>query len=121
MARHNDFGNIGENKAVEYLQENGYSIVTKNWRVQHLEIDIIAIIDRVLCFVEVKTRSSKRYGEAFKALTITKQKNLLKAADLYIQENNIDLDIRFDLITITKVKEGVELLHFKDVFVPFQF
>ncbi len=121
MALHNELGKKGENFAIEFLKKDGYEIVDVNWRTAHLEIDIIARLDGILCFIEVKSRSSLKYGEPEAALTTQKQKNLLKAANQYIQEFEIDEDIRFDLITFVSKSNKSFLEHYKEVFVPFQF
>lgn len=121
MAIHNEFGENGEKFAIEFLKCRNYTILAVNWRTSHLEIDIVARIDNTICFIEVKSRSSTKYGEPEKALTIKKQKNLLNAANQYIQEFEIDEDIRFDLITIVKNTNNPIINHFEDVFVPFQF
>lgn len=121
MAAHNEFGTIGEQKAILFLKQNGYTIINTNWRSQHLEIDIIAKKDETLCIVEVKSRTSNQFGETHAAFTKQKQINLLKAANDYIEMYKIDLEIRFDLICITKERGQLLIEHFKNVFVPFLF
>lgn len=121
MAQHNDLGKKGEKQAICYLKNQGYTIFDTNWRFQHLELDIIALKENTLCFVEVKTRRNKLYGEPYQALTKIKQKNIICAANQYIQINNIDYDIRFDLITIISSTAEAELIHYKNVFIPFSF
>ncbi|WP_287826853.1 YraN family protein [Bacteroides sp.] len=121
MAKHNDLGKNGENTALSYLQEQGYSIIETNWRYKHLEIDIIAKLKDILCFIEVKTRKNNYFGEPCLALTKAKQKNILNAANQYIQEHNIDNPIRFDLISIIANSKKVEVEHFEDVFTSFLF
>ena len=120
MAKHNIIGKDGEKLALTYLEKENYTIIETNWRYKHLEIDIITIKESVLCFIEVKTRSSSNYGEPYLALTKSKQKNILLAANHYIEKNQIDLEIRFDLITIT-VNKNPPLVHYKSIFEPFQF
>jgi len=62
MAEHNELGKKGEELAVEYLQQNGYKILDRNWTFQKAEIDIIATKENILAIVEVKTRSSLDFG-----------------------------------------------------------
>ena len=62
MAEHNELGKKGEELAVEYLRENGYKILDRNWVFQKAEIDIIAQKDNFLAVIEVKTRSSTDFG-----------------------------------------------------------
>ena len=120
MAKHNELGRKGESEAVLYLRQQGYQILITNWRFKHLEIDIIAMKNSTICFIEVKTRRNNLFAEPQQALTRAKQKNILIAANQYIQENKIDNPIRFDLITIIQQTPPL-LTHYKEVFVPFIF
>lgn len=120
MAKHNILGQKGEEVAKLYLQKHGYLIIETNWTFRHLEIDIIAREADTLCFIEVKTRQNKLYGEPYQAFTLKKQKNILVAASHYIKSRKIDLDIRFDLITIITC-EPTEFIHYQDVLRPFIF
>lgn len=120
MAKHNDFGKKGEETAVEFLKKKNYEILEINWKFKRLEIDIIAKISNTLCFIEVKSRNNK-YGSPEEALNRNKQINLLIAANEYIEANQIDLSIRFDLIAITKEASQLQIDHYPEVFVPFQF
>ncbi len=96
------FGEKGENIALEYLDKNGYRIITRNYRVGRVgEIDIIAREKQYVCFIEVKTRSSLRYGSPAESVTASKQRNIRKLAQFYIHKNNLyDQDIRFDVVEI---------------------
>ncbi|PID87719.1 MAG: YraN family protein [Bacteroidia bacterium] len=118
MATHNDLGNKGEAKAAEFLQSNGYTIHEKNYRTGHWEIDIIAEKDNCIVFVEVKTRTINFIENPFQAVTKKKQRFLIKAANIYIEKNEIDLEARFDIITV--IEKGTEILidHFEDAFYP---
>lgn len=123
MALHNVLGQKGEQKALNLLIRKGYTICHTNWRIGHLELDIIARKKDVLCFIEVKSRKNLRYGEPYIALTRKKQQNILLAAQAYIDKYNIDYAIRFDLISIVAHDNTghCKIDHFKDVFTPFQF
>ena len=121
MAKHNILGQKGEDLAKSYLILHGYKILAENWRYKHLEIDLIASIDNELCFVEVKTRKNRFFGEPEKALTIQKQKNILIAAQEYIDVYQIDAEIRFDLITVVSDLPEAEIIHYPAVFQPFLF
>ena len=72
MALHNELGKLGETLAANFLQANGYTIVERNWRVNRIEIDLIARLDDTLIFVEVKTRSSDYFGSP--EVFVTKRK-----------------------------------------------
>jgi len=73
-----DKGNNGENVAASYLLQNGYGILERNWRFKHWEIDIIAFRDNKLHFIEVKTRTSKKFGNPEQSVTEKKMNSLKK-------------------------------------------
>lgn len=118
MAEHNEIGEAGEAIAKAHLQELGYEILDQNWRYQKAEIDIIAQLNEMLVIVEVKTRTSKDFERPQDAVTISKQKHLIRAADAYIQEREIDLECRFDVISVLIQGEKTELEHIEEAFVP---
>lgn len=102
-----DLGSSGEKKAAEYLKNNGYNIITTNYRYGRLgEIDIIAYDGDYLCFVEVKTRSSLSYGTPAEAVTRAKQNRIKKLAQIYISQNSLfEANIRFDIMEIFIAKD----------------
>lgn len=118
MARHNDLGKIGEDKAVELLMSKGYFIRERNWTVGKLEIDIVAVHNGYIVFVEVKTRRDNVFAEPKDAVNLRKIKNIVRAADAYIKINNIDLEPRFDIIDIVGQEENMRVEHIEDAFVP---
>ena len=77
MAKHTDTGKVGEELAVNYFSQNGYVILHKNWRHSHWEVDIIATKDNLLHFIEVKTRTTKKFGLPEESVTKKKIQNLL--------------------------------------------
>jgi len=94
-------GATGETLAVNYLKRLGYKIIEQNFRVRYGEIDIIAEQDGTLVFIEVKTRTGKRYGVPFESITADKQSHLSKAALEYMSRNNChDRLARFDVIGV---------------------
>jgi len=118
MAENIDFGNLGEELAVNYLVGKGYEILERNWRNIHKEIDIIAKNGRFLVIVEVKTRRTDEYGEPDIAVTRKKQRLLISAANSYIFRNHLDVETRFDIISII-FKNGVPVIdHIEDAFLP---
>ena len=118
MADHNDLGKIGEDLAVQYLMDKGYKILERNWRNRHKEIDIIAQVGKELVIVEVKTRKSNAYGEPDLAVTKQKQRLLIYAANAYIYRYNLDINTRFDIISIY-FREGKPIIdHIEDAFLP---
>lgn len=118
MAEHNQLGEKGEQMAVLYIQNLGYRIVETNWKQKKFEIDIIAIDQEELVFIEVKTRSTSVFGNPEEAVTIKKQEHLIEGAEYYIQENEIDLESRFDVVSIIYNTKKEEINHIKNAFYP---
>lgn len=116
MAEHNEKGSKGEELAAEFLLNKGYEILEKNWRFKNLEADIIAMHGKILVVAEVKTRRSNYFGEPESFVNKQKQKNLIKAANEYIIRNNLDLDVRFDIISIILGDSQMKINHIEDAF-----
>ena len=113
----NDIGKYGEQTAVRYLMRSGYAILERNFRCRFGEIDIVAMKENVICFVEVKTRSSLYYGLPSEAVNDAKQKKLSKAALLYIGLNGCTgVGIRMDVIEIVVNGGKTFLRHIEDAF-----
>jgi putative endonuclease len=112
-------GNIGEDLAVRYLRNDGYEIVARNYRFQRGEIDIVARENRILVFVEVKSRRTKSYGEPEDSVTIRKRRQIHKVAEGFLYENNIqNTECRFDVISIFFEGGKAVIKHFKNAFQP---
>ena len=118
MAQHNQLGNLGEQKAINFLVDLGYEIIACNWQDKKFEIDIIAQDKKELVFVEVKTRATDIFGNPELAVDHKKQQHLIDGADYYIQQNEIDLEARFDVISILVRGNKCEIKHIKDAFYP---
>lgn len=108
-------GNKGEELAANFLVNNGYEIVARNYRYKHAEIDLIVKKEQLLIFVEVKTRSSSAFGEPETFVTPKKAAKVLEGAEQFMIENQWHGNIRFDIIS---VKTGVTSIidHFEDAF-----
>lgn len=119
MAEHNKLGKLGEELAVDFLKDNGYKILETNFVFQKAEIDIIAQKDNLIVVVEVKTRSSLDFGLPQDFVTPKKIQLLVKAIDAYIISNDLDVDIRFDIIAIFNNGNKFEVEHIKDAFYHF--
>ncbi|UNY99441.1 YraN family protein [Zhouia spongiae] len=119
MATHNDFGEKGEQLASDYLVKKGYQILERNYRFQKAEIDIIAKYQNMLCVIEVKTRSTDVFQNPEDAITQKKIKLLVKAINNYINENDLDTEVRFDIISILKNRQSLSIQHFEDAFYHF--
>jgi putative endonuclease len=116
MAEHNDLGKLGEELAVDFLEKNGYEILETNWTFQKAEVDIIAKKDTILAVIEVKTRSSIDFGLPQEFVKPKKIQLLVKAINEYVTQNDIDVDVRFDIVAIHKENNGFILEHIEDAF-----
>ncbi len=119
MAQHNELGKLGEELAVDFLKNNGYTILETNWTFQKAEIDIIAQINDTLAIIEVKTRSTIEFGLPQEAVTAKKIKLLTKAIDNYVVEKDLDFNVRFDIISIHKEAKSFVIEHLTDAFYHF--
>jgi len=119
MAKHNDLGVLGETLAVEFLQKNNYRIVERNWRFRKAEVDVIAQKENVLAVVEVKTRSSDYFGNPQDFVNQKKIKLLTEAINEYVISRDLDVEVRFDIIAITKNKNKFDIEHLEDAFLHF--
>lgn len=94
-------GKIGEDIAAKYIEKQGYKVICKNFRCLKGEIDIIAIDKEYIVFIEVKTRTNKKYGEAKEAVGKEKQKHIYKAAEYYLYSNKMEEEYtRIDVIEV---------------------
>jgi putative endonuclease len=116
MAEHNELGKFGEELAVDFLQKNGYDILETNWTFQKAEIDIIAQKENIVAVVEVKTRSSIEFGLPQDFVKPKKIQLLVKAANEYIVSNDLDAEVRFDIIAIYKEDKIYKTEHIVDAF-----
>ena len=116
MAQHNLLGEEGEKIAVNYLKSKGYLVHHTNWRMGHLEVDIVAEDGEELVFVEVKTRSSDDYGKPEEAVDEKKEKDLITAGGVYLESLSLEVAARFDIISIILKEEKSTLNHFEDAF-----
>ena len=119
MATHNELGALGEQIAVDYLIERGYHIIERNWSNGHKEIDIVAKDDDTIVIVEVKTRRSTYLVEPETAVDVFKQRNLIWAANSFVNRFQYDNDIRFDIISIVIDRNNEKRIeHIEDAFYP---
>lgn len=119
MAEHNELGKLGEEMAVEYLQKNGYDILETNWIFQKAEIDILAKKENILAVVEVKTRSTVDFGLPQDFVKPKKIQLLVKAVNAYVIENDLEIEVRFDIIAISKNGQNFVIEHLTDAFYYF--
>ena len=114
-----ELGKKGEEIAVAYLIKEGYKILARNWFYDHKELDIIAKLGAEIVIVEVKTREGDYFEEPWEAISKKKIRNLIEAADAWLLQKEIDLETRFDVISIIFSDDVTyELAHFPGAFIP---
>lgn len=107
-------GARGEDAAVEYLTGLGLEIMERNWRCGRYEIDIIARSAGFLHIVEVKCRKKHGLTRPEEAITKRKFEALCKAASAYIEENGLDVDVRFDVVAVEYEDTGYEVRYIEN-------
>lgn len=119
MADHNETGKRGEDIAVNYLIQKGYHILSRNWSNRgRKELDIVAMKDDTIVFVEVKTRRVGSLTTPFSAVNARKQHNICLAADSYIRTYHINKNCRIDVIGITYGGDTAKIEHIEDAIRP---
>ena len=121
MAEHNDLGKWGEDEAALYYEDRGYEILERDWKVGKRDIDLIALTEDkdTLVFVEVKTRQNNDLLEPEEAVDVKKMRNLAIAANAYVKLHDLDMDVRFDIISVIGKCSCVESIEcFEDAFNP---
>lgn len=117
MALHNEIGKWGETIAADYLTSKGYAIVERNWRLGNYEIDIIAMHDNHIVFIEVKTRVKTKYDPA-ESVDSRRIRRLSRAAHLFLTTRDFPQEYRFDIIAINGNQENYTMNHIVDAFIP---
>lgn len=120
MARHNILGQLGEQAARDFLIARGLTIREQNWRMNNLEIDIVAYDPQtnLLHIVEVKTRKSDLHFDPMDAINATKQRNLINAANAYLRFYQLKCGIIYDVIIVVGEPGNFELQYIPDAFMP---
>lgn len=120
--RSSDLGNIGEEQAASFLQKKGYVICERNYRVRGGELDIIAKIGNELVFIEVKARSSQRFGYPEEGVHFFKMKRIVKAIRAYLSNKRIpeSMYLRFDVIAVEKngATDNYHIHHIENIELP---
>ena len=111
------YGKLGEDEAQNYLIKHGYKIVERNYKLKYGEVDIIALKNKVIIFVEVKTRLSDLFGAPAEAVDIKKQQKIIKVAKQYLLRKNIyDCPCRFDIVEVYLKDGRCKINHIEDAF-----
>src|SRR5690606_18576466 len=116
MAEHLDFGQQGEQDAQVFLRSQGYQILKTIWRYKNCEVDIMANDGNELAFIEVKIRSSLQYVQPLQFVDYKKQKNLIKAAGVFLKTIHYQGDVRFDIVSVYKRNGKKDISLIKDAF-----
>ena len=119
MAQHNELGNQGEQLAVDFLIKHGYDILERNYRFDKAEVDIIAKQKDILAVIEVKTRSTIDFGNPQDFVKPKQIQRLVKAVDAYVITNELDVEVRFDIIAIIRESKGFKIEHLENAFYHF--
>jgi len=107
MYTNQEIGKLGEDIAVNYLKKKGYKILDRNFDCRQGELDIIALDKKEIVFVEVKTRTSNRYGYPSEAVNKVKQKHMLQTIKYYLYIKNLNEGfVRIDVIEVY-IKDNV--------------
>ena len=118
MAHHNNTGVIGEKMAAKYLSEKGFTILHQNWRHSHWEVDVIASLNNILHFIEIKTRRTQKFGYPEEDVTKKKIENLINASEEFLFLNPEWKLIQFDVLSITLLKgKPTEYFFIEDVYI----
>jgi putative endonuclease len=120
MALHNDLGRWGEDAAAAYLEQKGLRVLARDWHYGHRDLDIVATDDDGLCVIaEVKTRRDEKYNDADRAVSPQKIRSLSIAANAFVKTYHIDVEVRFDIVTVVGTPEHYEVRHVENAFLPF--
>ena len=118
MAKHNILGHEGEDIAAEYLKQQGYSIQDRDWHCGHKDLDLVVTKDNVIAFVEVKTRSGTEWGDPQDFVTDRKIRSIVHSADAYLRLNQINMEVRFDIVSVVIDKGEFKVEHIEQAFFP---
>lgn len=113
-----ELGDIGEAFALQFLRKKGLDVLETNYRFGRNEVDIICKDGNEIVFVEVKTRQTAEIGPPWKAVTRSKQNQIIKCANHYLISNDINLESRFDIVSIVHNSYGTKIEHIDDAFYP---
>lgn len=111
-----ELGSWGEETALHYLCQKGYHLIDRNVRFKKWEVDLILEHGDELVVVEVKARCTALIGEPWRAVTRSKQRQIIKVADHYVQTNVIDKNVRFDIVSIVHNQFQTSIEHIPDAF-----
>ena len=100
MASHNDTGKTGEELALAYFLQLGYTMLHRNWRHSHWEIDLVLSRNDILHFVEVKCLRTSRFGYPEEKVNKRKLQHIMNAAEVFLEKNPVWKKIQFDVLSV---------------------
>lgn len=100
MKQKQTLGRLGEELASSFLESSGMRVIERNWRCSEAEADLIAMDGDVLVIVEVKTRSTDHFGDPEDSVDERKQLKMIEAAEAYLEESELDPEVRFDIVSV---------------------
>jgi len=113
-----DLGKLGESLAENYLSLKGFQIIDRNVRFKKWEVDLIAEHLGKLIMIEVKSRQTGLIGEPWRAVTRSKQRQIIKVADHYLKQRLIEKEVRFDVVSVIHNTFATQIEHIPDAFYP---
>ncbi|MEK9603965.1 MAG: YraN family protein [Flavobacteriaceae bacterium] len=119
MSKAHELGKKAENLAASYLQKSGYTLLSRNFRYLKAEVDLIAQKENTLVAVEVKARTKGYIVAPHEAVSYKKIQLLVIAIDHFVQSRNMNVDVRFDIITYVFNQDKWEMNHVESAFYPF--
>lgn len=115
-------GQTGEELACKYLTERGHTVIERNWRSGHLEIDIISVDADGIHFVEVKTRRESIQAPPQENVDRRKQEKIIKAAGAFLKSGRgrsfKGRDCQFDIIAVTFIEDHMRIEYFPQAYIP---
>lgn len=114
-----DVGRRGEKIALEYLQGKGMMLRDRNWRIRHLELDLIMETENELHIVEVRSRKFPALVSPAETVLRKKQRNIIRAAAIYVGMKNISKEVVFDIVSIIFLEDGYSLEYIENAFLPY--
>lgn len=113
-----DIGKQAEQQAAEYLKEQGFAIRDVNWQQGQKEIDIVAEKNGILHIVEVRSLSSTSVMQPYQSINRQKQRNIIWAANAYIEKYRLDMEVQFDIISLVRNRGSIEIEYIPNAFYP---
>lgn len=120
MSKSFDFGREAENFAADYFEKNGYEILARNFIYQKAEIDLIIQKNKLIVIVEIKARAYNPLLSPEESVNKKKKKLLISAAHQFIMINNMNADVRFDILALEKKKAEWFIKHIEEAFSPIE-